>query len=164
MACPLPTAEVTSHTWVQVAYGSTWRDLDPTLPASEPGTVLTPASETLDRLPDDLRYQVGFDVLVERVSGGQLVTDTTLEYTAFADEIAGVPVTFGHVTPSGLKRLGVTLRNLLGDGWIDYRPTLEVGSRSLVADESVAFPRAGGAVGRLRQRRVADRWSGTGRR
>ena len=127
-----------------MANGATWVNLDPTLPASEPGTVLAPVSETLDQLPDDLRYQVEFDVLVEGVSGGQLVTDKALTYTGFADELAGTPVTFGHVTPSGLKRLGVSLSNLLGGGWIDYRPTLQVASHSLIADKSVAFPAPGG--------------------
>ena len=140
----LPPAEVTNHTWVQAAYGSTWRDLDPTLPAAEPGAVLTPASATLHELPDDLRYQVEFDVLVERASGGQLVTDNALTYSGYADQLAGTPVTFGHVTPSGLKNLGITLSSLFGDGWIDYTPTLEVGTQSLVAAESVAFPSGGG--------------------
>lgn len=139
----LPPAEVAEHTWVQVASGPAWVDLDPTFPASAPGTVLTPASETLDLLPDDLRHRLEFAVLVERVSGGQLVTETVLEYATFADQIARVPVTFGHVTPSDLKRLGVTLRNVLGDGWMDYRPTLDIGSGSVVADEALAIPLGG---------------------
>ena len=143
----LPPAEVASHTWVQIAYGATWRDLDPTLPYAAPDTVLTPAAERLDQLPDDLRYQVGFEVEVEHVAGGGFVTDPVLEYTTFADQIAGVPVTFGHITPSGIQRLGVTLRNLLGDGWIEYRPILDTGSGTLVADEAVAIPLAGGGGG-----------------
>ena len=142
-AVSLPPAEVADHTWVQVPFGADWLDLDPTLAGAEPGSVLTSASETLDRLPDDLRHRVGFEVLLERVAGGRLVTDAVLEYAAFADEIAGVPVTFGHVTPSAVERFGVTLRNVLGDGGIDYRPTLGIGPVSLVADEPVAFGLAG---------------------
>ena len=140
----LPPAEVTGHTWVQAQFGPEWRDLDATLPGTEPGSALTAASETLDRLPDDLRYRVRFDVLVERVQGGQLVTDNILEHEDFADELAGVPVSFGHVTPSGLQTLGITLGSLFGGGWLDYRPTLDFGGRSFVADEAVAFPLAGG--------------------
>ncbi len=140
----LPPAEVTEHTWVQAALGPEWQDLDPTLPAAEPGSVLTAASETLDRLPDDLRYRVGFDVLVERVQGGQLVTDSILEHEDFADQLAGVPVEFGHVTPSGLQSLGITINSLFGGGWMDYRPTLDFGGQAFVADEPVAFPVAGG--------------------
>jgi hypothetical protein len=138
----LPEAETGAHTWVQMRHGATWMDLDATLAAGQPGTVLTPASETLDQLPDDLRYRVRFDVLVERAQGGQLVTDSLLTDEGFADQLAGVPVMFSHVTPSSLKRLGVALNALLGEGWIDYRPTLALGERSLVADDAVAFPMA----------------------
>ena len=140
----LPTAEITDHTWVQVANGASWKDFDPTLPATPAGAALATPSEAIDGLPDDLRYGVRFEVLVERVQAGQLVTNSILTDDEFADRLAGVPVMFGHVTPSSLKRLGVTLSTLLGDGWIDYRPTLGIGTRSLVADGTVAFPVAGG--------------------
>ncbi len=55
-----------------------------------------------------------------------------------------MPVSFGHVTPSGLQTLGITLGSLFGGGWIDYRPTLDFGGQAFVADEAVAFPLAGG--------------------
>jgi hypothetical protein len=139
----LPPAEVVDHTWLQVPFGAGWLDLDPTLAAAEPGTVMTTADGTLDRLPDDLRHRVGFEVLVERVQGGRLVTDTVLEYAAFADEIAGVPIAFSHLAPATVERFGLTLLNMLGDGRLDYRPTLDIGRGSLVADEPVAFGLAG---------------------
>jgi hypothetical protein len=125
---------------VQAAFGTEWRDLDPTLPAAEPGSVLTAASETLDRLPDDLRYRIDFDVVLERAQGGQLVTASVLEHGDFADQLAGMPVAFGHVTPSGLKTLGLTLSSLFGGGWLDYRPTFDFGGQAFVADDAVAFP------------------------
>ena len=53
-------------------------------------------------------------------------------------------MTFGHVTPSFLQDLGITLSSLFGGGWIDYRPTLDVGGKSLIAEKSVAFPSGGG--------------------
>ena len=77
---------------------------------------------------------------VEHVSGGRLVTDDVLDHAVFADEVAGTPITFGHVTPSALKQLGVTMGSLFGDGWLDYRPTLDLGADVEVADESVAIP------------------------
>ena len=83
-------------------------------------------------------------MLVERDSGGQLVTGNALTYADFADQLASTPVTFGHVTPSGLQDLGITLSSLFGGGWLDYRPTLDVGTKSLIADNSVAFPTGGG--------------------
>lgn len=136
----LPSTETTDHTWLQMRSGSGWRDLDPSLAGAQPGWVMVPAAETLDRLPDELRYQVAFHVLAERMNGGQLVTDDLLTYTGFADELAGSPITLGHVTPSGLKAIGLSLASLLGDGWLDYRPALQVAGRSFVADEAVAFP------------------------
>jgi hypothetical protein len=48
-------------------------------------------------------------------------------------------VRFAHSTPSDIERFGTTLVNAFGDGWIDYRPTLDIGGGSLVADEPVAF-------------------------
>jgi hypothetical protein len=137
----LPPAEVTDHTWLQVRSGSTWRDLDPTVADAATDTALAVAvSETVDRLPDELRCRIDFEVDVERVAGGELVVDDVLDHAVFADEIAGVPITFGHVTPSDLKRLGVTIGGLFGDGWLDYRPTLELGSTAAVADAPVAIP------------------------
>lgn len=145
-AVSLPSAETTGHTWVQVANGPSWKDLDPTLPTAQPGSTLAKPSTTLDRLPDDLRYRVTFDVLVEHAQGGQLVTQNVLSDEEFADALAGVPVTFGHVTPSWLKRLGVSLNALLGDGWLEYRPTIGIGTRTIVGDGTAAFPIAGGTT------------------
>lgn len=136
----LPASELTGHTWVQAQFGPDWQDLDPTLAGTEPGTTLTTPTETLEQLPDDLRYRIGFDVLVEKVAGDELVTGSVLQHEEFADALNGVPVVFGHVTPDGLKSLGVTLGALFGDGWIDYRPTLDFGGRAIVADDAVGIP------------------------
>lgn len=140
----LPASELTGHTWVQAQLGPDWQDLDPTLAGSEPGAVLATATETLDQLPDDLRYRIGFNVLVEEVAGDELVTGSVLQHEEFADTLAGVPVVFGHVTPDGLQSLGVTLGALFGDGWIDYRPTLDFGGRAIVADDAVGIPSGAG--------------------
>jgi hypothetical protein len=136
----MPPAEVEAHTWVQARSGSAWRDLDPTMTGAVIDTALATASETLDRLPDELRYLVDFKVDVEHVAGGQLVTDEVLAHSVFADEVAGTPITFGHMTPSALKQLGVTIGGLFGDGWLDYRPTLDLGATAAVADTAVAIP------------------------
>jgi hypothetical protein len=136
----LPASETSDHTWVEMANGANWVDLDPTLAATDAGATLTKPSQTLTQLPDDLRYKVEFDVLVEQDSAGQLVTGNALSYSGFADQLAGTPISFGHVTPSGLKTLGIAISSFLGGGWLDYRPTLEVGGQSLIATSSVAFP------------------------
>jgi hypothetical protein len=136
----LPTAEVVDHTWIQARAGSAWRDLDPTMTSAQADTPLATAAETVDRLPDELRYRIDFEVDVEHVSGGQLVTADVLDHTVFADEVAGVPITFGHVTPNSLQEIGVTIGGLFGDGWLDYRPTLDIGESSFVASDTVAIP------------------------
>lgn len=144
-AVTLPATEVTAHTWVQAQFGPEWQDLDATLEGTEPGALLAAtATETLDQLPDDLRHRIRFGVIVERVEAGELIPDTILEHEAFADELTGVPVVFGHVTPSGVRTLGITLSSLFGEGWIDYRPSLDLGGRAIVADEAVAFPATAG--------------------
>ena len=56
---------------------------------------------------------------------------------------------FGHVTPSGMQTLGLTLSSLFGGGWLDYRPSLDIGGRAVVADEAVAFPTGDGSGGVL---------------
>jgi hypothetical protein len=136
----LPPSEIADHTWVQARSGATWRDLDPTMTGAAADTALAGVSQTVDRLPDELRHRIDFEVDVERVTGGGLVTDAVLEHAVFADQVAGVPITFGHVTPSALKELGVTIGGLFGDGWLDYRPTLDVGTTAIVADAPVAIP------------------------
>jgi len=141
----LPPAESTAHTWVQVAMGPDWVDLDPTMAGSQPGAVLTKPAETLTALPDDLRSKIEFGVLVETMSGGQLTTNEVLTYDGYADALAETPVTFAQGKPSGFQSLGQTLGDLLGEGWLQYRPALFVGSQIVVADRSVAFPSGSGS-------------------
>ncbi len=68
-----------------------------------------------------------------------------LTYDGYADQLAETPVTFAQGKPSGFKALGVTLGNLFGDGWIQYRPALFVADQAYVADDSVAFPSGNGS-------------------
>ena len=75
-------------------------------------------------MPDDLRDTVEFGVLVETMSGGQLTTNEVLTYDGFADALAGTPVTFAQGKPSGFQAMGQTLNDLLGEGWLQYRPAL----------------------------------------
>lgn len=138
----LPPAEVADHVWLQVAAGADWLDLDVTIAGSEPGAVLTAATATSDQLPDEWRHRAKFEVHAERVQGGRLVTDPVLEYEAYVDEIAGDPIVFGHVTPSSVERFGVALLDVLGDGRLEYRPTLDIGGVSLIADQALVFGRA----------------------
>lgn len=135
----LPQDERLAHTWLQVASGAEWLDVDPSLAVFGPGEVTTTADEHLDVLPDELRHRVRFEALVERVAGDGLVIEPALEYTAFADELAGRPLMFGHMRPSGLERLGVSISSLLGQADLAYHPMLQVPGGSIVADDTVSF-------------------------
>ncbi|HKZ92273.1 MAG TPA: hypothetical protein VJZ50_09045, partial [Candidatus Limnocylindrales bacterium] len=140
----LPEAETTSHTWIQAAFGANWLDLDPTLGAQAViGDTLGPAAEVLDALPDELRHVIRFQVLLERVRGDGLETSSVLEYSGFADELAGTPITLAHIQPGALERLGVTISSLLGEGELAYPPILQIPGGSIVADEAVAFGLSG---------------------
>ena len=138
--CPL--IEVTGHTWLQVAFGTTWLDLDPTLgPGAAEGETLAPATETLEALPDALRHKVRFEVLLEQVQGEGLQVSPVIDYEAYADELSGHTITLAHTKPSELEGLG-SIRNLLGDAQLSYRPVLLVPGQSIVGDE-VAFGAGG---------------------
>ena len=141
----LPPAETTAHTWVQMAKGSTWVDLDPTMAGSQPGAVLTQPTETLPELPDDLRNKIEFGVLVETATGGQLATNEVLTYDGYADELAETPVTFAQGKPSGFKSIGVTLGDLFGGVGSTIDRALFVGDQAHVADHGVAFPAGSGS-------------------
>jgi hypothetical protein len=86
-------------------------------------------------------------VLVERVRGGQLVIEPVLEFSACADQLAGVPITFGHIKPVGLERLGISIGNLLGAGGLKYNAAFDIDGRALVGDIPVTFGIAGSEGG-----------------
>ncbi len=135
----LPAMERDSHTWVQVAQGAEWMDLDPMVPGAEPGSSLAVPASTSDALGDELRHKLTFEVLVERVEGDELVTRPSLTYSAYADELHAVPIVFAHLEPSGAEGLGLALQALAGTGALRYTPILQVGGRSFVGDEGVEF-------------------------
>jgi hypothetical protein len=140
----LPGSEVTSHTWLQAAFGADWLDLDPTLgPGAAVGETLAPATETLDALPDELRHRVRFEVLLEQVRGEALQASPVIEYEAYADELNGRTITLAHTKPSELEGLGIAIGNILGDAKLSYHPVLLVPGRSIVGEE-VAFGAGGG--------------------
>ena len=135
----LPAAEVEAHTWLQASFGAEWLDLFPSLAGTATGEVPTVAAETLDALPDELRHDLEFEVFVERVQGDQLETESILQFSAPADRLAGVPMSFGHLKPSGLEQLGIAVRNLMGDGGLQYQAVFDINGQSIVGDEPVTF-------------------------
>ncbi|MFN8623755.1 MAG: transglutaminase domain-containing protein [Chloroflexota bacterium] len=137
---PFPALEHDRHAWLQVQVGPDWVDLDPSVPGTEPGTTLAAAAdEPADTLPDDLRHQVTFRVVVERIAGDGLEQVPILEVTHFADEITGRPMALTHETPDGLKGIGVGIGDALA-GTRQYQPVLQVGDNATIGLTGVAFP------------------------
>jgi hypothetical protein len=143
----LPPGETTAHTWVQVAQGPDWLDLDPTLgPAAVPGDALAEAEVTLTSLPDELRHVVRFEVLLERVRGDGLETIPIIQYEGFADELSGESITLAHIQPSAVHQLGVTVSRLSGEARLTYYPILTVPEGTVVSTDGVSFGVQGGEL------------------
>ena len=83
---------VRHHAWVQAAFGTGWRDLDPTLPDALIGTTIVPPSETPASLPDDAWHTVTLRVVAGTVGDAGLTEHTVIERTFRADEAAASDV------------------------------------------------------------------------
>ena len=145
-AAGLPELELSDHTWVQAAFGTEWLDLDPIMPGATAGTVLaSPSGPTLDALPDEFRHRIEFTITGEAVRDGSLATTAIIEHSAFADELAGQPISLAHEKPDGLKALGLAIESLVS-GALRYQPVLSVAGTSLVGLESLTFATGGGLL------------------
>jgi transglutaminase-like putative cysteine protease len=139
----IPKMERERHVWVQAQSGSEWIDLDPSFPGTPIGTVHAASQSTAEALPDDMRHRVEFIVSVETWSGGKLVIAPVLEFSAFADALASVPVSFTNVKADDLQALNVG--GLTGGrGQMKYNAVLEVGTRLHIGQTAISF---GGAPG-----------------
>jgi hypothetical protein len=136
----LPPGEVTGHTWLQVAQGPDWLDADTTLGVEAIlGDALAETGDTLEALPDALRHVVRFEVMLERVRGAELQAEPLVQYTGFADELAGESITLAHIQPSAVRGLGVAIDSLSGSAALSYYPILLVPEGTLVSSVGVSF-------------------------
>jgi hypothetical protein len=141
----VPPLEQEQHVWLQVPLGTEWVDLDPALPNSQQGqTIATAGPDVLDALPDELRHRIALTVTAETISGTALAEGTIMEFTGFADELAGRPMVFLHAKPSGIEGMGVTLAGTL-TGEVQYVPILDAGGRTQVGDP-ITFSGGGGLL------------------
>jgi hypothetical protein len=141
----LPELERSQHTWVRIASGADWIDADPSLPGSVLGAAIASRAAEADALPDELRHRFELEVVVERVSGEEVVREIILDHVAFADELAGTPVALFHEKPGDLAGVGVAIGNLVSGG-IDYQPILQVGDGGFVGLAGVTFPTEDGGL------------------
>jgi len=134
----MPMLERSGHTWVRVATGSTWLDLDPSAPGAMSGDSMTTAASEHDEMPDDLRHRITFAVIGETIADGSLQEEGLLEMDAFADSLGGVPIGFMNIQHEGLKALGTDIMTSLEGGTI-YLPSLLVGDTVVVGPGALRF-------------------------
>jgi len=142
----IPRLEREKHVWIQARIDSKWIDLDPSFPASSAGQGVASHVDTMDALPDEMRWRVKFVVLAETWRSGHFVENSIMEHADFADALFDAPVCFTHVKADDLRDI-----NLLGGSrrGTQYHPALEIGGRVFLGDTPLNFGGApqGGAGG-----------------
>jgi transglutaminase-like putative cysteine protease len=141
VATGMPALEQASHTWVQVEDGSTWLDLDPTMPDAGPGDHWATSGATFDVFADDMRHVVVFSVTLESLLGGVLAQEPVLRVSEFADVLQDANILFLHLPTD--QATGVNLFGGLGAG-TDYNPTLVIGDYFYIAQRPVSIGGGGG--------------------
>ncbi|MFO7536907.1 MAG: transglutaminase domain-containing protein, partial [Chloroflexota bacterium] len=105
-ADPQILAEAGDHWWVQAYLNGQWLDLDPSFPQAAPGEVFADTLlETMDELPDALRHRVTVQVEVETYNMFLFGLQRTiqLDHTFRSVELAGNPVTLGHLVDTDVQ-------------------------------------------------------------
>jgi transglutaminase-like putative cysteine protease len=144
----LPDRERQQHVWVQIASGTEWIDLDPSMPNAEAGKAYATAAQTLDELPPELDHIVRFRVVKEVVSGGAPYQSDAVVLEHTARDLVGMPISFSHVSPDAFQGLGLTISGLV-EGTTNFIPTFFVGRDVLAADQPIQFGTGGGLLGAL---------------
>lgn len=132
-------ADIRDHAWLQMQYGATWLDLDPTLPDSQPGQALTTVDGVLPDIPAELQHAVTVRVLVETLDGGKLSESTALEQRLVAADAAATETYLGFAPAS--DSLGTSIATALGSS-VNWKPTLFVGGQDT---DGTPFPIAPGS-------------------
>jgi len=110
-AAALPDSERQRHLWVQVADGSTWSDLDSTLP---PGAVMPAPTETFANPPDDWYHWVRFVISADEWVGGTVASREVVSLSAASARLVDVPVALSMASAGEIVELGSTVNQVLG--------------------------------------------------
>ncbi len=130
-------AESRQHVWLQMQFGTSWLDLDPSMPDAQPGQTLTAVTKVLEAVPDAWRDSVTVRVIAERLSDGVLSDDTVLDQRLDAATVARQDV-FLAMTPVG-DSIGESINQALGSG-AGWRPVLYVGNDTFEGDPFPVVP------------------------
>jgi hypothetical protein len=91
-----------NHWWVQLQQGSTWKDLDPSLPDAEPGRPLGVVTETLapDKYSDlkkELLHTVQIEAVIEVWNEGKVTEVSVLKQELIPADRIGQVIALRHV-------------------------------------------------------------------
>lgn len=107
----LPPAALTEwerqhHTWLQVADGPDWTDVDPVLPPEAPP--LTPV-ETFDVLPDPWHHQVRVIIAADEWVAGTAMRREVTSLLAASERLVDVPIALSMASSGELADIGLAI-------------------------------------------------------
>jgi hypothetical protein len=106
----LPTSEQQRHTWVQVADGADWIDIDPCLP---PEGTIPALMETVETPPDDWYHWLRFVIAADEWRGGAVSTREVVSLSATSSRLVDVPVALSMASADQITDLGSTVNQVL---------------------------------------------------
>lgn len=103
-------AEIRDHVWLQAdAGGGKWIDLDTAFPDAKPGQAFGDAQATAATLPDEMFQRMTIRLIVERLDGGALKRETTVEIAQPVVDLIDHQLFVLHLPPSAIRGLGSSM-------------------------------------------------------
>jgi hypothetical protein len=140
----LPMEEIERHTWLQIASGPNWVDLDPSIPNAEIGKAYATEPAVIAAIPDELYHLVRFRVDADVASGTGFETKELLTHEMRAADLVGLPLAFVHPQPGAFQGTGLAVVEAIA-GTVAYYPTLAVGD-DVIADQPITVGNGNGAI------------------
>jgi len=141
----IPEMETGQHTWVQVASGTTWIDLHPTLADLPTGGT---AGSTMAALPEEWFHTITIRVAHEEASAGSLTRVVSLDQTFRSQSAVGGNLALIHIDGAQMNQLGIDLGGAL-EGQRKYYPLLFLGADLQYGTAPMTFGGQGGILDAL---------------
>jgi hypothetical protein len=122
-ALQLPSLEASNHTWIQVANGTEWQDLDPSVPDAAASQRFADDFTVIDAIPDESHHRVTFRLLGDVVSGDTTQQNEWLNQTVPSSDLVGAAINLFHVKPNSI---GVSIDAAIA-GKDPYVAVLQIG-------------------------------------
>jgi hypothetical protein len=128
---------VAQHTWLQLQTGTTWTNLDPTLPHAKAGASLCDAQSTAPELSPMQYDTVTARVRVERRNNGMVDDRTAVEGTWRTSQLAGASLSFAFAEPAAFQIAGSPAP--IPTGTVAFTPVLRAAGTN-VSGEPLVMP------------------------